>query len=97
MAREVDIGTAQPADLTDAETEAIQQGEDGVICRAALAGPGLIGQRRREIEQAASGGGVEQIRQASIGDPTGCGPQGRPGQDLMQDEPGRRSTPRSSL
>ena len=67
---EVDIGAPQPAHFTHAQTESIQQGKDGVVGRAAMASPGLIGEGGGGLQQAPRHRGVEQIRQALIGHPT---------------------------
>jgi hypothetical protein len=66
----VDIAEAKATRLPGTQTEAIAEGEDGVVGRPAASRPWIIGEGGRRVEQLTSQGGVEQERQAPIGLPS---------------------------
>ena len=62
LAIEIDVAVAESGGLTDAKAEAIEQCEDEAVGRTAAWRGGIIRQAPRQIEQAASIGRREQIR-----------------------------------
>lgn len=60
----VDVAEAEAARLPGSEPEAVAEGKDGVVGRAATGGPRIVGKGRGRLEQLTDLGGVEEEGQA---------------------------------
>jgi hypothetical protein len=65
----VDVTEPEAADLSGSQSEAVAEGEDGVVGRPATSGSRVVGQGRGRLDQLAGLGGVEQERQSLGGLP----------------------------